>query len=90
MRFFVTPLIFLAAASTAYVINSSSNYANGTAALQILSFLHQLDVSILAKLAEQTNSTAFHQASEVSRVSRSKRQLMFNFVKEGGSRPARH
>ncbi|KAK3933981.1 hypothetical protein QBC46DRAFT_400858 [Diplogelasinospora grovesii] len=64
MRFFIRPIVFLATASAAYLTVST----NGTSALQILSFLNQLEVSILDKLAIQTNSTSFHQASEQEQV----------------------
>ncbi|KAL2015434.1 hypothetical protein VTK56DRAFT_5500 [Thermocarpiscus australiensis] len=57
----VRPFIVLAAFATAYAADYSDN---GTTALQILSFLDQLEVSVLNALATQTNSTVSHQNSE--------------------------
>jgi hypothetical protein len=61
----VRPFIVLAAFATAYAADYSDE---GTTALQILSFLDQLEVSVLNALAAQTNSTVSRQNSEVSRV----------------------
>jgi len=66
MRFSIALYIFLAAANSAFAIEHPDN---STAAFRILSFLHQLELSVLDKLATQTNDTIFRQASEVSRIS---------------------